>query len=75
MTGHVSEALRLLEDAQLETSADGEPTYCNDADTIAAAQVLATLELAEQQRLANLIAVSGTSSSRVPVEIREGLGL
>lgn len=47
------EARRLLREAQLESSEI--PTYPSDSDTIAAAQVEATLAVVEQQRIANLL--------------------
>lgn len=59
MSALVKEARSLLRDAQPEASTDEQPTYYSDSDAIAAAQVIATLELAEQQRLANIIALAG----------------
>lgn len=58
MSALVKEARSLLRDAQPEASTDEQPTYYSDSDAIAAAQVIATLELAEQQRLANIIALA-----------------
>src|SRR5690625_1285521 len=57
-------ALALLSDAAAPAEGD-VPLYGSDADAIAAAQVLATLEVAEQQRIANLIAL-GSREFDVP---------
>lgn len=74
MADRVVEALALLHDAQVLPGrvagrVGGPPLYKSDADALAAAQVLATLELAEQQRLANVIALGQVrgAASDVPV--------
>jgi hypothetical protein len=70
-----AEARRLLDVAATDPSENwplqtGEHT----ADILAAAQVHATLAVAEQLRLANLIAVSSESSPRRKAEIRVHVG-
>lgn len=82
-TDHAAEAARVLRDV----SADSNGTY---ADAMAYAQAHATLALVEQQRIANLIALSVPqelegdatvwvssyeSSGLLRPEIREALGL
>lgn len=56
MSALAAEAQRLLDDAQLENSE--VPTYPTEADTLAAAQVVATLALVEQVRIANIAAIA-----------------
>jgi hypothetical protein len=46
-----------------ELSADGIPWFATEADRLAYAQVHATLHLAEQQRLANVIAMATWNDS------------
>lgn len=94
MSARVVEARRLLREAQCD--APGKPLYRSDSDAIAAAQTLATLEIAEQtanlaqqQQIANLIAlgIAHSSAGCDPLqfvtspgggftpEIKKGLGL
>lgn len=54
MSTHIAEAVRLLRDAQLVETPEGGPIYGSDENAIAAAQVEATLAVAEHLRIANL---------------------
>jgi hypothetical protein len=55
MTDHKAEAEGLAERGS-KSPHDGSYEFANDTETLLAAQVHATLYLAEQQRIANLIA-------------------
>ncbi|MCU1418706.1 MAG: hypothetical protein JWP32_2880 [Schumannella sp.] len=75
MADHKQEALDWLT-VVTAVGADKPPyTAAEETQAIAVAQLHATLELAEQQRLANLIAWQQMTGESNPDLIREGLGL
>lgn len=73
MSARIAEARRLLRDVQSEYSTDAKPEYTSDADSLAAAQVEATLAVAEQLRLGNLIALHANDAF-LPVTSSRDIG-
>lgn len=88
MTDHKQQALDLLGSVHLDTGDVYDQSIGADATVTAAAEVHATLYLAEQQRIANLIALAASpvttydwivespdSATMIRDEIRKALGV
>ena len=66
---HAAEARLRILDAEYEYTRDGGPIRENVSDWLALAQVHATLALAEQQRVGNMIALMASAARGVADQI------